>query len=264
MLAGPVFASTTDGEALFKQKCAACHTIGGGKLVGPDLKGVTARRVHSWLVRWISVPDKMIAEGDSVATALLKEFNGVPMPNMGLSTADAEAVISYLKEASKGASAPKTSGALSQPTQDEIKLGQNLFQGNIRFVGGGPSCISCHNVHYGNVIGGGILARELTTVFSRMGAPGIRAILTSSPFPVMQAAFQEKAITDDEISALIGFLQHVDKESSFHQPREYGWAMFGTGAGGVGLMLAFFSVIGRRRKKRSVNQDIYDRQIKSE
>ena len=33
------------GEATFVSKgCNACHKIGGGKLVGPDLLGVTSRR----------------------------------------------------------------------------------------------------------------------------------------------------------------------------------------------------------------------------
>lgn len=30
--------SAEEGEQIFKQKCAGCHTIGGGRLVGPDLK----------------------------------------------------------------------------------------------------------------------------------------------------------------------------------------------------------------------------------
>ncbi len=32
------------GQALFKKMCAPCHTIGVGDRVGPDLRGVTARR----------------------------------------------------------------------------------------------------------------------------------------------------------------------------------------------------------------------------
>ena len=28
----------------FRQNCASCHTIGGGRLTGPDLKDVTKRK----------------------------------------------------------------------------------------------------------------------------------------------------------------------------------------------------------------------------
>lgn len=43
-----------EGQALFQEKCVACHTIGQGDRVGPDLAGVTARRSHAWLEAWIS------------------------------------------------------------------------------------------------------------------------------------------------------------------------------------------------------------------
>ena len=42
--AAPTAQDAAQGQAIFVQKCASCHTIGGGKLVGPDLKGVTATR----------------------------------------------------------------------------------------------------------------------------------------------------------------------------------------------------------------------------
>jgi hypothetical protein len=80
----------------------------------------------------------------------------------------------------------------------------------------------------------------------------------------MQAAYEGKALTDDEVQALVGFLQQADREHAFQQPRDYGWRMFFGGAGGVVVLLGFGSLVGWRRKKRSVNQDIYDRQVKSE
>lgn len=264
IIGGNARAASEEGEKIFQQKCVACHTIGGGKLVGPDLKGVTSKRDRSWLFRWIKEPDKMLSEGNSLAVELLKEFNNVPMPNMGLSSNDAAAVISYLEKASKGGSAPKTSGTVPQPMQDEILLGRNLFQGKVRFANGGPSCNSCHHVKNDAVIGGGILAKELTTVFSRMGGEGVRAILGGPPFPVMQSAYKGMPFTDDETRALVGFLQQADKEHAYQQPRDYGWGLFGAGVGSVVVLMGFYSVVGRRRKKRSVNQDIYDRQIKSE
>ena len=261
---GNTRALSEEGQRIFQQKCVACHTIGGGKLLGPDLKGVMERRDHAWLSRWIREPDKMLAEGDPLATALLKEFNNLPMINMALTEADAEAVISYLAVAQQGPSVPKTSSRIPEPTQDEIGLGRNLFQGKVRFSNGGPSCTSCHHVKNDAVIGGGILARELTTVFSKMGGEGVRAILGGPPFPVMQAAYKGMPFTDEETRALVGFLQQADKEHAYQQPRDYGWGLFGAGAGGIAVLMGFYSVVGRRRKKGSVNQDIYDRQIKSE
>ena len=85
------------GQEIFQSKCTACHTIGKGKLVGPDLAGVTSRREESWLKRQIKEPDRLIAEKDPIAMQLLQEANNVPMVPLGLSDADVVAVIAYLK-----------------------------------------------------------------------------------------------------------------------------------------------------------------------
>ena len=96
--------SNSGGENIFKQKCTACHTIGGGKLVGPDLKGVTSRREEAWMQRQIKEPDKMIAEKDPIVMELLKESNNVPMAPLGLSDAEVGEVIAYLKSTEQQAS----------------------------------------------------------------------------------------------------------------------------------------------------------------
>ena len=86
---------TARGKALFDGKCAACHTIGGGKKVGPDLKGVASHRPHDWIISFITAPDQVIASGDATAAQLVKEY-GMPMPNVGVSKADAEAILAYI------------------------------------------------------------------------------------------------------------------------------------------------------------------------
>ena len=86
---------------LFQNNCAACHTMGKGALVGPDLKGVTARRPHEWLEQWIAAPDAVLAKKDPYAINLLHQFHDVPMPNLGLSASDVDAVLAYLDYAAE-------------------------------------------------------------------------------------------------------------------------------------------------------------------
>jgi protein SCO1/2 len=88
--------SSQPGQALFKKMCAPCHTIGVGDRVGPDLRGVTARRDQPWLEAFIQNPSKMRAKHDPTALALAAEYPAVRMPAVGLAPADAADLISYL------------------------------------------------------------------------------------------------------------------------------------------------------------------------
>lgn len=93
------------GEGLFLKACAACHTIGKGVRVGPDLKGVTARRDPDWLIRFLVAPNVMLAKKDPIAMELDAKFPGVRMPNLRLSETDAKDLITYMKTQTKRVSA---------------------------------------------------------------------------------------------------------------------------------------------------------------
>ena len=82
------------GKAAFESKCLACHSVGQGKRLGPDMVGVTSRRHDDWLMKWLSAPEKMLAT-DPVAKALLKEYNNLPMPNQGLSQTEIRQYLAY-------------------------------------------------------------------------------------------------------------------------------------------------------------------------
>lgn len=151
------------------------------------------------------------------------------------------------------------------PTPEMVRQGQDLFLGAKRFAAGGPSCNACHNVINAAVLGGGTLAVDLTESFERWGADGIVGTLprkgAPSPFPVMQVAYEGRDITAEESVALVAFLQSAHAQRATQKPNDLGTKMLLAGVGGVALLLLLFSLIGQGRKRRSVNQDIYDRQV---
>ena len=263
------------GEQVFNTTCFACHTIGGGRLIGPDLAGVHEKRSQEWLEKFIRSSQSMIKAGDAEAVALFEEYSSMVMPDAVASEEEIRQVLSYINSqstddaASPDAStgepvAPEESVTPDEPaSEEEILAGQELFQGSLRLVNGGPACNACHEVRNDAVIGGGILATELTTVFSRMGGAGVTAILGRAPFPVMQAAYEDRSLTESEVTALVAFLEYADSEQYNQLPRDYGLGLFASGVVGAGVLFGLFGFVWRGRKIGSVNQSIYDRQIKS-
>jgi cytochrome c2 len=85
------------GHDLFGSKgCMGCHSIGHGRLAGPDLFAVTEVRTIDWLTAFLKDTSKML-NTDPIAQALLKEFHGNRMPNIQLTDQDIEALIHYLQ-----------------------------------------------------------------------------------------------------------------------------------------------------------------------
>lgn len=258
-----------NGETLFKQKCTACHKIGGGRLVGPDLKGVTTKRSEEWLIKWTKASQDLIHSGDADAKAISNEFGGMIMPNQELPDADIKAIFAYVESQSAIAPSSVVPAEANQikpsdkASSEELISGQNLFVGIQSLKNGGPSCISCHNVNYKGVIPGGILAKDLTTAFSRMGGDaGIQGILGAPPFPAMTSAYKNNPITDKEIGNLIAFLREVDTDKT-KQVASNNYLLLYLGIGGLCLLIILYSIIWFRRKKTTVKNEIYNRQLKS-
>lgn len=89
------------GAELFRLKgCIACHTIGSGRLVGPDLAGVAERRSPGWMAAQILNPDSMI-RNDPVTRELFAEYM-TPMSNQGLTADETRAVLEFLRRDAGG------------------------------------------------------------------------------------------------------------------------------------------------------------------
>jgi cytochrome c oxidase cbb3-type subunit 2 len=84
------------GERVYlRVGCTSCHTVGKGKLIGPDLAGTTQRRKKDWLRKWLKDPPSMIA-ADPDARKLFEEYL-VPMPSYGLTDREVEHLLQYLE-----------------------------------------------------------------------------------------------------------------------------------------------------------------------
>lgn len=207
-ISGPSAMAADAGESLFNQACAACHSIGQGRRLGPDLHGVDERRQHEWLVRFIVDPKKVIDSGDADAQAMLKEYGNVVMPGTGMDESKAGAILQYLRDASAS-----TKPDNFQATGDRDR-GLALFIGRTALGKGGAACSACHTAA-GIPLpgGGGALGPDLTAIGSRLGGEaGVAAWLTSPPTPVMRDLFATRQMTSEEARDLAAWLSASDEK----------------------------------------------------
>ena len=101
------YTQEVDGSGIFATNCAACHTIGQGPLVGPDLKGVSDKYEKPWIARFIRESQTMVAEGDEKAVAVFNAFSMIPMPSTPLSDEQIDALLDHIAKVSKGEPKPE-------------------------------------------------------------------------------------------------------------------------------------------------------------
>jgi mono/diheme cytochrome c family protein len=237
--AAPPVQTAQDGKLVFQQKCSGCHTIGGGKLVGPDLKDVTKRVELSWMKDFISNPSKMIDSGDPVAVQLLADYNNLRMPTLGLSENDLTAVIAYLENPAAAGSAVAPSPAALPPGQ--ALAGQQLFTGQRRLSNGGPPCVACHTVSGIGFLEGGALGPDLTHVPQRLGEAGLASALNQIAFPTMAGPFLNHPLTPQEQADLVAYFVWSDAQPPA-PARNSGIYFLAIGAGGALLLFGVLAV----------------------
>lgn len=270
-------AEASHGKALYEEHCAACHTIGGGDSVGPDLKGVADRRKAGWLGRVIAEPDRLSAESDPEQLALVKKW-GMEMPNLGISPADAAEIVEYMIWAGnpvkavpagpgrqdslmKRGGALPDAGALEAKAAGSAANGKELFFGTRKLSAGGPACAGCHSLAAGNMAAGGSYAVGLGKTFEKLGAAGIKAVLGNMPFPVKAAAFKGKPVAENEIADLAAFLEEAGKAGPERGAGPLKLFLAGLAAALLGLVL--IALVWSGRKKKGVKDEILSRQAKT-
>ncbi len=221
VLAAVVFATSSvlsadEAVTYFRQNCMSCHTIGGGRLVGPDLKDVTSRRDRAWLQRFVANPKSFLDGGDPYAAKLKEETRGAVMPNIsGIDEAKASTLLDMIERESK---LPKSQFAGlnigDQPfTRDDIANGRRIILGEQPLANGGPACISCHTIDGLSMLGGGKLAPNLTRVYERMlGRKNLASWLQAPATPTMRPLFVNTALTNSEIVQLVAYLETTARQ----------------------------------------------------
>jgi mono/diheme cytochrome c family protein len=108
-----------DGKALFSANCASCHAV-NKKLTGPALAGVEDRWPDKQnLYAWIKNSAAFLKTGDPYANNLYNEYNKVAMNSFpGLSDADIDAILAYIKTVPAPGAAPAGGAAAGAPAPE--------------------------------------------------------------------------------------------------------------------------------------------------
>lgn len=103
------------GQYLFARHCAACHSIGHGDKIGPDLMGVADARNRDWLVRIIERPQELLRDKDPLAIAEFEKYNHVIMPDLSMGRETTDALIHFLVTQSSVETGRFSSSAAQNP-----------------------------------------------------------------------------------------------------------------------------------------------------
>ena len=250
-----VAGSAQEAADFFRQNCISCHTVGGGRLTGPDLKNVTQRKEREWLVEFLQSPQAMIDKGDPYVLKLQQEARGVVMPNInGMSKDRAQALLGMLDAESK---LPKSQFAGMQIsdrpfTAYDISQGRAVFLGERRLANAGPACISCHTVKGNGALGGGRLGPDLTRVYERLqGRKNMAAWLFAPATPTTSSVFKQHGLKPEEILPLVAFFEDSARRGGQDDSAaRLNFFLLGIGGAALGLVVMDAAWKGRFRSVR--------------
>lgn len=178
----------------FFYRCAACHTVGGGQLTGPDLN-----KSRQW--------------ADSDLKAAVKRME----KNVGaLSQAQIDTIVDFLKDpdvtnritTQKQKIAKKLQAELPPPS---FEIGQRIFMGKKALMNKGPACVHCHSF----AGKGGSLGPDLTRIKDKIPGIGLQSAIESANFKIMRPIYEKQKITKEESLHLSEYLGNPEKLTAF-------------------------------------------------
>jgi len=248
-------------EEYYLKSCGACHTIGDGAVLGPDLKGVSERQSRDWLVKWLLDPEGVLASGDPYALKIQNESMGMVMPpSPDMTETLANSVLDYIDEQSGLAAEPAETTEVEELPflPEDVEQGRALFSGTQLLNEGGPACIACHDLASLGSLGGGRLGPDLTRVYASLGGrPGLSAWLSSPPSATMSPIFQKQPLQEEGIHALVALFKHeTEQDTPASSAALTNFLLLGLG--GATVLLIVFDRLWNKRfrgvRKPLVNQ----------
>jgi cytochrome c2 len=229
--AAPAPAADDAAARMFLQKCAGCHTVGRGKLSGPDLNDAATRPVPD-LSRSIKSMEPKVGPLADADVALLADFLKDPKVKDRIKTEE-------------GRAAQAAAAAFDPPSAD---AGAALFSGREPFANGGAACVACHTVNGS----GGTLGPDLTAVHAKLGEAPLVSACEKANFKIMSAAYRDHAVTKQEALHLTKFFATAAEARAAADPpvAVYGAVAALVGLGALALVYRKRSPSGRKRLSR--------------
>jgi mono/diheme cytochrome c family protein len=109
-----------DGEAIFKANCTSCHAI-NERVIGPPLKGITAKRPEEWLLKWVKNSQAVIKSGDEYAVKLFNDYNHTVMTSFNLKDEEIKSIFAYIKAEETKAPGPVPGAGVVSTEQEKPK-----------------------------------------------------------------------------------------------------------------------------------------------
>lgn len=215
----------------FVRECSACHTIGKGKLKGPDLvQAITWKDAD--LAKAVKKMEKEVGPMSDAVVADLVELLKDPAVLKRISVEEQKQL-----QARHASLAPA-----------DTNIGRKLFWGEMKLLNGGLSCNACHRIQ--GV--GGTLGLDLTLAYQRIGEVGLQSAIEKSAYKIMEPHYRTKPITPQEAVHLTAYLKHISQS----QPQsEFPFHIYSALAAigiTIGLVFVYRSASGRQQSKRRI------------